>query len=99
MHNIHIGRLIREELRRQGHTNEWFMERLGVSERTLQRLFHKSSLNTDQLFRISCILGTDFFQHYSEALPLPRQMMTPDNIWHLNNERMDVTLQNTKINE
>ena len=71
MHHIHIGRLIREELRRQGHTNEWFMERLGVSERTLQRLFHKSSLNTDQLFRISCILGTDFFQHYSEALPLP----------------------------
>ncbi|MBQ3618342.1 MAG: helix-turn-helix transcriptional regulator [Bacteroidales bacterium] len=82
MHHIHIGRLIREELRRQGHTNEWFMERLGVSERTLQRLFHKSSLDTDQLFRISSILGTNFFQHYSEALPPPsndtaRQCLAP----------------------
>ena len=66
--NIHIGNLIREELRRQGHTNEWFMEHLGVSERTLQRLFHKSSIDTHQLFRISSILGTNFFQHYSEAM-------------------------------
>ena len=82
MHNIHIGRLIREELRRQGHTNEWFMEHLGVSERTLQRLFHKSSIDTHQLFRISSILGTDFFKNYSEALPPPpnddaRQCLAP----------------------
>ena len=79
--HIHIGRLIREELRRQGHTNEWFMERIGVSERTLQRLFHKTSLDTHQLFRISSILGIDFFQHYSEAMdPQPdanaRQCLT-----------------------
>ncbi|MBQ3618343.1 MAG: helix-turn-helix transcriptional regulator [Bacteroidales bacterium] len=66
--HIHIGQIIREELRRQGHTNEWFMERIGMSERTLQRLFHKPSLDTHQLFRISSILGTDFFQHYSEAM-------------------------------
>ena len=66
--HIHIGRLIREELRRQGHTNEWFMERIGMSERTLQRLFHKPSLDTHQLFRISSILGTNFFQHYSGAI-------------------------------
>ena len=95
MHHIHIGRLIREELRRQGHTNEWFMERIGMSERTLQRLFHKPSLDTHQLFRISSILGTDFFQHYSEALP-PRQMIPPDNVWHLNNKRLGVALRNTK---
>ena len=74
-HNIHIGRLIREELRRQGHTNDWLMERLGVSERTLQRLFQKPSLDTHQLFRISFILETDFFQHYSDALLSP----TPSN--------------------
>ena len=74
-HNIHIGRLIREELRRQGHTNDWLMERLGVSERTLQRLFHKSSIDTHQLFRISSILGTDFFKNYSDALLSP----TPSN--------------------
>ena len=80
--HIHIGILIREELRRQGHTNEWLMERLGMSERTLQRLFHKTSLDTRQLFRISSILGTDFFKYYSDALPPPsnndtRQYLTP----------------------
>ena len=82
MHHIHIGRLIRDELRRQGRSNEWFMEHIGVSERTLQRLFHKSSMDTHQLFRISCILGTDFFQYYSDALSTPsnddtRQHLTP----------------------
>lgn len=65
---IHIGNLIRDELRRQGHTNAWFIKRIGVSERTLQRLFNKSSIDTQQLFIISSILNTDFFQCYSKML-------------------------------
>ena len=28
---IHIGNLIRDELRRQGHTNEWLAESIGVT--------------------------------------------------------------------
>lgn len=80
---IHIGNLIRDELRRQGHTNQWLMERIGVSERTLQRLFNKSSIDTQQLFLISSVLNTNFFRHYSNALPTPSytdtcQHLTPD---------------------
>ena len=79
---IHIGHLIRDELRRQGHTNAWLMERIGVSERTLQRLFNHPSIDTQQLFLISTVLSTDFFQHYSSILPSPpntdtRQHLTP----------------------
>ena len=79
---IHIGNLIRDELRRQGHTNEWLMERISVSERTLQRLFNKPSIDTQLLFRISSVLGTDFFLHYSNLLSIPsnidtRQHLTP----------------------
>lgn len=79
---IHIGNLIRDELRRQGHTNEWLMDRIGVSERTLQRLFNKPSIDTQQLFRISSVLGTDFFLTYSDLLSAPsnsdtRQIMAP----------------------
>lgn len=77
---IHIGSLIRKELRQQGRTNEWMMERIGMSERTLQRMFNKPSIDTQQLFRVSSILGKDFFLCYSEALSKPRQIMTPDNI-------------------
>lgn len=76
---IHIGNLIRDELRRQGHTNEWLMDRIGVSERTLQRLFNKPSIDTQQLFLISIVLHTDFFHYYSNAIST-RQMLTPDSI-------------------
>ena len=79
---IHIGNLIREELRRQGHTNEWLMDRIGVSERTLQRLFNKPSIDTQKLFLISSALGTDFFRHYSNIISAPpnadtQQHLTP----------------------
>ena len=79
---IHIGNLIRDELRRQGHTNEWLMDRIGVSERTLQRLFNKPSIDTQQLFLISSVLKTDFFQFYSDVISNPsnddtRQPLTP----------------------
>ena len=80
---IHIGTLIRDELRRQGHTNEWLADRIGVSERTLQRLFNKPSIDTQQLFLISSVLNTNFFLHYSNTLLSPsntdtRQHLTPN---------------------
>ena len=79
---IHIGNLIRGELRRQGHTNAWFMDRIGVSERTLQRLFNKSSIDTQQLFLISSVLHTDFFSCYSSALYIPSNTDTRQHLTH-----------------
>lgn len=65
---IHIGNLIRDELRRQDHTNQWLADQLDIDRRTLQRLYIKSSIDTQQLFRISKILGVDLFKRYSELL-------------------------------
>ena len=65
---IHIGNLIRGELRRQGRTNQWLADQLDIDRRTLQRLYNKPSIDTQQLFRISKILGVDLFKHYSEQL-------------------------------
>ena len=65
---IQIGHLIRDELRRQGHTNAWLADQLNIDRRTLQRLYNKPSIDTQQLFRISKILGVDLFRHYSELL-------------------------------
>ncbi len=76
---IHIGSLIRAELRRQGHTNQWLMERIGVSERTLQRLFNKPSIDTQQLLLVCQALEIDLFRHYSNALHT-RQILSPDSI-------------------
>ncbi len=65
---IHIGNLIRDELRRQGHPNQWLADQLGIDRRTLQRLYNKPSIDTQQLLRISRILGIDLFKHYSNLL-------------------------------
>lgn len=68
---IHIGKLIREELRRQGHTNEWFADQMGVNIRTVNKIFLKSSIDTQQLYQISKALDTDFFALYSVSLETP----------------------------
>lgn len=62
---IHIGSLIRDELRRQGHTNDWLAERIHVHPRTVQKIFCKQSIDTQQLFLISQALRADFFRFYS----------------------------------
>lgn len=63
---IHIGNLIRDELRRQNHTNAWLAEQIGVTARTLQRIFNKPSIDTQQLLLICKVLHTDFFKYYSD---------------------------------
>lgn len=65
---IHIGHLIREELRRQGHTNQWLASRVGVTPRTLQKLFNKPSIDTQQLVQICRALDVDMFHYYSAKL-------------------------------
>ncbi|MBR4176702.1 MAG: helix-turn-helix transcriptional regulator [Bacteroidales bacterium] len=65
---IHIGNIIRDELRLQGRTNRWLAEQLDIDRRTLQRLYTKPSIDTQQLLRISKILGKNFFSHYSDLL-------------------------------
>ncbi|MCR5193404.1 MAG: helix-turn-helix domain-containing protein [Bacteroidales bacterium] len=65
---IPIGQIIREELRRQGHTNEWLAERINVHPRTVQKIFLKTSIDTQQLLTISQALDIDFFKMYSNIL-------------------------------
>ena len=64
---IHIGNLIRDELHRQNRTNAWLADQIGTSTRNLQRIYKKSSLDTQLLLSISQALNTDFFSHYSKA--------------------------------
>ena len=65
---IHIGQNIREELRRQDHTNEWLAERIHVHSRTVQKIFAKNSIDTQQLLAISQAMDVDFFSIYSQCL-------------------------------
>lgn len=65
---IHIGFIIKEELRRQGKSNKWLAEQLNVNPRTVNKIFLKQDIDTHQLYLISKILDMDFFKYYSENL-------------------------------
>ena len=65
---IHIGHIIRDELRRQGRTNQWLAEQIGMSSRNLWRIYNKPSIDTQTLFHISKMLNTNLFQPYLDAL-------------------------------
>lgn len=65
---IHIGSIIRDELRRQGKTNGWLAEQINVNPRTINKIFLKSIIDTQQLFQISQVMGVDFFKYYSDEL-------------------------------
>lgn len=65
---IHIGSIIRDELRRQGKTNAWFAKQINVNQRTVNKIFQKSIIDTQQLFQISQVMGCDFFSYYSNLL-------------------------------
>ena len=65
---IHIGHIIRDELRRQGRTNQWLADQIGVTPRTLQRIYNKPSIDTQLLLRISQYLRTNLFLPYSNIL-------------------------------
>lgn len=66
--NIAIGQIIKEELVRQGRSVAWLSRQLGTSRMTCYRIFDCYSIDTQMLFRISALLGHDFFKLYSDSL-------------------------------
>lgn len=62
---IHIGRIIREELRQQGRTVTWLAQQLNLPRRSCYRIFDSYSIDTQLLFRISQLLGRNFFEEYA----------------------------------
>ena len=68
MEQIHIGSIIRCELRKQNRSNRWLAEQIGVIPRTINKIFLKQDIDTAQLFRISKAMQIDFFAYYSSIL-------------------------------
>lgn len=62
----HIGELIKAQLHRRGQTNDWLARQLSCNIRTVTKIFHKQTIDTYQLMRISEILEFDFFKIYSD---------------------------------
>ena len=63
-----IGQLIKEAMRRQGRGPKWLSEQIHCSRVNVYNIYRCESLNTELLFKISEVLGEDFFAVYSNAL-------------------------------
>lgn len=64
MYSIHIGNLIKEELKRQERTISWFARKLYCDRSNVYDIFCRKSIDTDLLLRISRVLNHDFFRYY-----------------------------------
>lgn len=63
-----IGELIKEELRKQSRSNQWLADQIKCHPRTINKIFKKSVIDTDQLLRISKALNKNFFNIYADIL-------------------------------
>lgn len=67
---LHIGKRIKEVFvsKPKTHTVEWFARELCCNRANIYDIFHRSSIDTQLLQRISIILQHDFFAELSEDI-------------------------------
>ena len=63
--NIHIGNLIREQLRKDQRSVGWLAREIHCSRNHLYKVFRKPSLDADLVLRISKSMQFNFFQYYT----------------------------------
>ena len=63
---IHIGELIKAEVQRQGRSVSWLARELHCDRSNVYDIFKRQSIDTQQLLRISQLLGRNFFHCYIE---------------------------------
>lgn len=68
MSQIFIGKLIEEELRNQERSVVWLSRKLNCNRTNVYKIFNRTSIDSDLLFKISGILQRDFFEIYSSRL-------------------------------
>ena len=65
---IHAGQLIERTLHEQGRTVTWFATQLYCTRPNVYKLFRQENMDIHLLWRISCILGHDFFRDLSDSI-------------------------------
>lgn len=65
---IHIGKIIESEVRRQGRSIDWIAKQLCYERTNIYNIFKRKSIDTDLLMKISSILNFNFFTVYYNTL-------------------------------
>lgn len=63
---MHIGSIIREQLKKDGRSVVWLARELGCHRTNIYNLFDKYSIDTQLLERISIIMQYNFFDLYRQ---------------------------------
>ncbi len=62
MKDVHIGQLIKSELKRQGRTVSWLAEKIFCEKSNIYKMFRRKSIDLEQLMRISEALNHNFLK-------------------------------------
>lgn len=60
MKELHIGKMIQEELGRQGRTVVWLAKEIYCEKSNVYKLFKRKSIDFEQLLKISEVLNHNF---------------------------------------
>lgn len=63
---IHIGKLIKAEMRKQGRRAVWLAEQLGCHRNNVYLIYSRSWIDTSTLMKIATALHHDFFGDLSK---------------------------------
>jgi hypothetical protein len=67
MDSLHIGNMIRAELKAQGRTVTWFAKAIHTTRTNVYKIMDKESIDLKLLIRISKLLHYDFLSECSKA--------------------------------
>jgi len=68
MESLHIGNMIRAELKAQGRTITWFAKAIHTDRTNVYKILSKETIDLQLLIRISKLLHRDFLQDVSKAM-------------------------------
>lgn len=65
---MHVGQLIESIVRSQGRSPSWLARQLNMVRVNVYDIFHRESIDSTLLRRISLVLGVDLFKYLSDDL-------------------------------
>ena len=65
---IHVGDMIRKELRAQGRSVAWLSRTICLERCTIYKIFERNNIDTKLLMRLSILLNHDFFADISKSM-------------------------------
>ena len=81
MEVFHIGKLIQAELKAQGRTVTWFAKAIHCDRTNVYKIFNNSHLDSELIWRISSVLGHNFFLdagfRFEETMHAPTIAVNP----------------------